>query len=543
MTGNKPCPKCRERGDDSKGDHFYRAVRGSKLLNFWICRKCKYREFVDGTPVKEEPEPMTAYKLSDAEIASLPSVSDRGIPEKVRKLYGVVTEFDPTTGLMTKHYYPRTSGKDTVAYKVRDIAKKSFTKTQKGVANDTELFGMKSLKGTPRNVIITEGEEDAMAAHHMLEGKMHGTGCLSLPDGTGSVRSISKNLEWLAKAQKVYFVPDNDAEGKKIIEKVVQLLPDVLIVEDLSEKDANDMLKEGKLKAFQNCVLRAKKYTPPFLVRVSDVRADAIRKPEWGRPYPWNTLTMKTYGMRDGEGMFVGAGVKIGKSEWINELIESRIAEGDIPACAKFEEQPSLTVKKMAGKRDGTFYHRPDIKFDQKVLEKSVDALDGKMLMYKAFGRADWDMLKLWIRFVVGEGSKTIIIDPVTKLTNHLSSSDTETELRRISDELACMAQDLGFFYIVTCHLKTPKTGPPHEKGGHVESSQFRGSRAMMENCYYMLGIERDKSATLSDIERNTSTFVLLEDRSFGNTCRFPVFYDGDTGSYLEAPLIGSKHL
>ena len=55
----------------------------------------------------------------------------------------------------------------------------------------------------------------------------------------------------------------------------------------------------------------------------------------------------------------------------------------------------------------------------------------------------------------------------------------------------------------------------------------------MMRACYYMIGIERDK--TVDDpIERNTSSFVLLEDRAFGNVGSFDVYYNRDTGDYLE---------
>jgi hypothetical protein len=48
-----------------------------------------------------------------------------------------------------------------------------------------------------------------------------------------------------------------------------------------------------------------------------------------------------------------------------------------------------------------------------------------------------------------------------------------------------------------------------------------------------MIGIERDKS--LEDpIQRNTSQFVLLEDRAFGNSGYFDVYYNRETGDYLE---------
>jgi twinkle protein len=131
-----------------------------------------------------------------------------------------------------------------------------------------------------------------------------------------------------------------------------------------------------------------------------------------------------------------------------------------------------------------------------------------------------------------GKEFVSIVLDPLTRLV----SSDTSVanqQLTEISDGISKMAKDLGFFYIICTHLNAPKTGRPHEEGGKVHSNQFTGSRAMMRACYYMMGIERDKTAEDED-ERNTSQFVLLEDRAFGNSGRFDVFYNRATGDYLE---------
>lgn len=57
-----------------------------------------------------------------------------------------------------------------------------------------------------------------------------------------------------------------------------------------------------------------------------------------------------------------------------------------------------------------------------------------------------------------------------------------------------------------------------------------------MRNTYYMIGIERNKDPELTPKERNTSYFVLLDDRKHGRSGKFPVFYDIDTGDYLEPP-------
>lgn len=51
-----------------------------------------------------------------------------------------------------------------------------------------------------------------------------------------------------------------------------------------------------------------------------------------------------------------------------------------------------------------------------------------------------------------------------------------------------------------------------------------------------MVGIERNKDPELSPKERNTSYFVILDDRKHGRAGKIPVFYDVDTGDYLEPP-------
>lgn len=540
---NRPCPVCREAGGDSTGDHMYHITVAKDKVKF-RCRKCfivRSLDELEGREEEDEEEDVTVTprlaKRSMEWIEKLPHTNDRGITEAVRKRYGVRTSVSEATGMIESHYYPRTDGGKIVNYKWREVESKRFGKVLKGTG-DNDLWGMHTVKGTPRAVLITEGEEDAMSAHQMLDGKKHGLVCLSLPDGAHSMHAIRRNLEWLSKVDEVFYCPDQDEEGLKSIQRFAELLPNAKIVLDLGEKDANDMLQTGKKAHFIDSVMRAKKYAPPFLVQVKDVIGDAIKLPEYGRSWPWPTLQKCTYGMRDGEGMYLGAGVKIGKSEFINELIKHRIMakDGDIPAVIKFEEQPAMTVRKLAGKIDGVWYHRPDVPFDPEDLKRTAEGLDGKLFLYRAFGAAEWDTIKYYIRYCVGEGSKTVIIDPITRLTNHMDASGTETALRRLSDEISCMAQDLGFFYIVTCHLKAPTMGPPHERGGAVQSNQFRGSRAMMEACYYMLGIERNKDPELDPDERNTSTFVLLEDRAFGNSKKFKVRYNVENGDYLELP-------
>jgi len=547
---NRPCPACRAIGKDEKGDHLFlmndkrtwTCLHGTKYHPVYMTREPESATITEtivslsGT-MPLSPETTLFMSTATPDISSLVSVADRGISVETRRVYSVVTECSQVDGAPVKHYYPVYVEGAPYTYKGRIIETKDFFWVKK-LKGKQDLFGIQTLKGVPRRLVLTEGEEDAMAVFDMLKKTHPGVPVLGIP-GSNGLGVVKNNMDILKSIGELYFAPDNDPPGQELATELAKLFPRIKIIK-LPLKDANDMLIAGRQTEFTMAFDTAEKYRPPFLVRVRDVKQKACVAPQYGRSWPWPTLQKWTYGMRDGEGMFIGAGVKIGKSELLNELIKHRILanDGDIPAVIKFEEQPPLTVKKIAGKIDSCTYHKPDVAFNLSQLEQTIDSMDGKFFMYQAFGQADWATLKEYIRYVVSEGSKTIIIDPITKLTNHLSPSDTETELRKISDELACMAQDLGFFYIVTCHLKAPTNGVPHERGGKVESVQFRGSRAMMENCFYMLGIERNKDPNLEEAERNTSQFVLLEDRNFGNAGRFPVAYDATTGDYLEPAMV-----
>jgi len=232
-------------------------------------------------------------------------------------------------------------------------------------------------------------------------------------------------------------------------------------------------------------------------------------------------------------------------------------------ALFKFEEQPAETLKKAAGKIYKKDFSNPEkilfidkdgkehdvwgneipefIKhtfFTQDELTTAVDSIGDNIVLYNNYGRCAWDDLKGAIRHaVLVEHVKDIVIDPITRLTSGMSAADANTELERFSDEISKMAKDLGFVYYCFCHLRAPEFGQPHEEGGRVKSAQFAGSRAMMRSCYYMIGIEGNKSPDVIERVQNTRYLVILEDRKFGRTGRVPLFYDKDTGQFLEPPV------
>lgn len=504
----------------------------------WACETYVANPYGVEGKAPEQKEDFTSYEaVADVGRYPIKALTGRGISLDAATKYGVRVSIDPMTGEPDAHYYPVYKKGQLTGYKKRILATKQFPAI--GDTKKSELFGQNVCGNGGKFLIIVEGELDTLAAYDMFRQKGKKYRVVGLNTGANT-RGVLNNIEWLEKFETIVLALDQDEAGQRATKDISKVLGAGKVkTATFSEKDPNDMLVNGKIEEFFSAVMNAKEYTPEGFVQISDIFEEATKMPEYGRPYPWPELTRLTYGRRDGEGIYVGAGVKMGKSEWVNQMLQHIIeVEGRPAAVFKFEEQPAMTARRVAGKLKHKQFHKPDGDFTQEELIQGVKELDGKLIMFDTYHRESgntWDIIKPAIRHAaLVDGVKDFFFDPITNFTDGMSPGETDTELRRISNELAAMSKDLGFFYYCFCHLKAPVTGKPHEEGGRVHSNQFRGSRAMMEKTYYMLGIERDKSPELPIEERNMSTFVLLEDRAFGQTGRFEVFYNDTTGDYLE---------
>lgn len=532
IVGDTVCPTCRENGGDLSGNHLMIFEDGGT----W-CKRCEQGSTTTVTESTPRKSRDTNENQDITFIDSLPvhALEARGIDQDVCEHYGVKTEYSKTSGEAVAYYYPLTHEGKIVAYKKRKLPKTFFNVGQSLKDVPLEFIGQHFCTGTGKKLLIVEGQDDMLAACQILWRRYpkYIPNVVALPSGA-NLNAFKDNQKFLEGFEDIIFCPDKDEPGMAVANKISALLDNVIIM-DISEHDANDMLKAGKEKEFINAFFRAAPVTPEGFVTVEDVFEEATKMPEWGKSWPWPSLTALTYGRRLGEGMYVGAGAKIGKSEFVNQLAKHVIIEEGNPlALFKLEEKPSMTVRRIAGKVMHKQFHIPDGDFTQAELIAGVNQIKGTLSMYDSYKATSWDTLKNAIRHsVIVQGCEDIVIDPITRLTAGMNPSDTNTELERFADEISAMAKDLGFFYYCFAHLKSPQTGRPHEEGGKVHSNQFTGSRAMMRACYYMLGIERNKDPDLPIEQRNMSQFVLLDDRAFGKAGRFDVYYH-ENGDYLE---------
>lgn len=408
-----------------------------------------------------------------------------------------------------------------------------------------EPFGWEqAIKTGMPTLYITEGEEDAIALYQVLKRKAKGgkwedanPAVISVTTGVLGVQkeltAVLPRIRSLFKDVVLCF--DMDEQGNDAVENAKQLLPNAKRA-ILPAKDANEALIRGYSKALANAVIFNS--TSPKNTRIkwgTEFIESAREEPEWGYSWPWKGLTEKTRGIRIGETIYIGAGVKMGKSEIVNALGWHFISEHKMPIfMAKPEEANKKTFKLLVGKAAGKVFHDPNVPFDYDAYDKAAPLVASNVAMLDLYQHLDYSTLRDDIIAANNAGVRVVFIDPITNLTNGINSGEANTQLQGISQDLSALVKDLEMIAFIFCHLKAPESGDPHERGGNVLSHQFAGSRAMMRSCNMMLGLEGNKDPNLSLEARNVRKLVLLEEREFGASGYIDLYWDHHTGLFTE---------
>ena len=507
-------------------------------------------------PYKDKPEgykpaynPKTDEEIQEEidEVKEFQTVAlkDRGLSKESLEHFGIKIGLSEVDGVTpTSHFYPYYKGDELKGFKCRVIEGKKFFSI--GSVKDVDLFGWhQAVLSGGKKLFVTEGEMDAVALYQIFRAVNKGTkyesnipAIVSLAHGSGSaVKELLKHREMIfMHFKEIVLVFDQDKPGEEAVEAVLKVFPEGVSVAHLPRKDANQCLLEGVSKAAYNAVaFNSVKPKNTRLVLADSLFEEAKIAPTIGAPWPWEAVTKKTRGIRLGETIYIGAAQKMGKSEIVNTLAAHFIKELGWPVLlAKPEESNKKSVKLVAGKIVGKIFHDPNVEFDEESYDEACDLMRNKLFLINLYQHLGWETLKADIRAAAMEGCKAIFIDPITNLTNGMSAADANTRLQEIAQELSAMALDLNVVIFIFCHLRNPDSGPPHERGGEVLSSQFAGSRAMARSCNLMFGLEGNRDPHLNPEERNVRTLVLLEDREFGEVGRFKLYWDRATSLFNE---------
>lgn len=516
----------------------------------------------------ELPKPKTEAEIQ-AEIAEVDGypivdIKQRRLRAKYLKEFGIKVSLSEEDGVTpTAMYFPiQTKDKKTTGYYVKTLSN-PYYQWSIGEVKHAYPFGWEQArKSGAYKLIICEGREDAVAVTAIMD--MYGEdkfkpAVISLTNG---VYSVKGNLSLIAEEasnlfKEIVICFDDDEPGQKAVMDAMLIFPKALSV-TLPEKDANDCLIRGAGKAaYKALAYQAKTPKNTRLVLADEALHASAREPtpRGELTWPFPTLEKLLRGIRYGETIYIGSGVKMGKSELVNFLAEHFVTKHGVKVLlAKPEEVNKKTYKMMANKVVGHVFTDPEIEFDYQLFDKAGEKLRGNVYLLDLYQHIGWETLRQDIVAAASLGVKAVFIDPITNLVAGMDSASANTKLEEIAKSLSALALDLNIVIFLFCHLKAHDGNIsqdvrlkkyrdnqyvhlgncPHEFGGDVLSTQFAGSRAMMRSCNLMIGLEGNKDSTLDSDIRHLRWLTILEDREFGNSASVCIYWNDKTTRYKE---------
>jgi len=540
---NRACPMCQENGHDSNGDHLFLMADGKT----WCCNRTQHHPEAKMYFEDDNGNTRTSSKMgvkgetyvkesSNKEID--PTEFDvqgfRGIPEYVYGNAGVRCETDKFDEPHT-FYYPVFAQDGSMIWKIREVDPKKFYWSEK-VGERKLMFFNQDKVGVPKRLLITEGQDDALAAEHMLS--KYNIKCISLPNGANT-KAFKDNFEWLSKIDDITFDPDADAAGLKLIPEVSALLPKIKILEK-TLKDACDMFKAKKQAEYIDCYFRAKEHKPSCILEISDELIEEATKPvEWGLDYPFKGLTEKTFGLVYPAVIGIGGGPGSGKTTFVQAIQSHLLYNHKQPiGVIDLENKPGFALRKLIGYQLGVKIHTPDTPYPVELQENArhigYDLRDRGLMFYDSKREIDWPDIEAAIRFMVmSKGIKAIFIDPMSGLVTHLSASEGNEYLNKAMFSLSRLTRELDFTAFHINHLNNPSSDKDHGEGAVVRGSQFAGSRAMWKYSTDLWGLEVNQQAVTAE-ERSKVTLRIIKHRLDGRTGTITLKYNTETGRHEE---------
>lgn len=515
---------------------------------------------IDLPPPKiEEQIEEEIHEVSLYPVVDLPT---RKLRAKHLDNFGVkvsMSEHDGKTPTAT--YFPITKKGKISGYYVKTLGKDSYTFSIGDVKGGDPFGWEQARRSGGYKLIITEGKEDAVAAQAIFDrfGDAEWMpAVISLPNGTNSVDSslLPHATEINSIFKEVVLAFDMDDAGQRAVEKALAILPKAKVAL-LPENDVNDCILKGASKAaYKAMAFNGQTPKNTRVLSAKDIHAMAREPTPFGElTWPFETLNKWMRNIRLGDTIYIGAGVKMGKSEILNTIAAHMIKNGWPVFLAKPEEDYLSTYKRIAGKIVHKIFHKPDVEFDYGAYDRAGEIIGDKLDILDLYQHVGWETLRQDIVYAAKNGAKAVFIDPITNLTAGMGSGDANTKLEAIAQDASALAKDLNIVIFFFVHLKAPEGNISqeqrakqyrnekyihlgncaHERGGTIYSNQFAGSRAMMRSCNLMLALEGNKDPDLPEHIQNMRWLTVLEDREFGNVGSVPLYYNPKTETYKEA--------
>ena len=346
------------------------------------------------------------------------------------------------------------------------------------------LFGWQAVPTDAREIIITEGEIDA------LSWASYGFVAMSVPFGGGKGEKqkwIESEFERMERFERIYISTDMDKPGDEAAEEIAARLGRHRCFRvHLPLKDANACLVDGLTPQQMALALqRATNLDPEGLRSPTDYaeRVKALFWPEEGKRVGYST----PYGKLDGKLLFRPGELTLwtgatgsGKSQIISDCCPHWVLEGSRVCVASFEMHPAQTLRRMV-KQTGDV-DRPTEDYLNRILEY----LDNGLLLYERVGKSGvTPLLEIFDYSRAKYGCDQFVIDSLMRLG--IASDD-------YSGQEKAVFQIVDWTIKHNVHTHLVAHARKGEKGqGAPESEDVKGAMEIGANAFNILSVWRNR--------------------------------------------------
>lgn len=362
------------------------------------------------------------------------------------------------------------------------------------------LFGWQAIPANAREVVITEGEIDA------LSWAAYGMPALSVPYGGGKGAKqnwIESEFDRLERFERIYISTDMDAVGDEAAEEIASRLGRHRCLRvHLPAKDANECLMAGvSREAMQEAIRMARGLDPSGLKQPSDFAEDVIALlwPQEGERVGY-TLPYAKIGdklqFRPAELTIWTGSTGAGKTQILSDAITHWVHEGGRTCLVSFEMKPAQTLRRMV--KQVTGLDRPT----QEYVVKALRWLDHGLLIFDHVGKRSLDaILEVFDYARAKYGCDQFVLDSLIRIGVEGDDYNGQEKAIYAMVEWA-IAKSVHFHLVAHSRKGERDRGPP-------ETDDIKGAMEVGANAFNVIAVwrnrkhEADLAAAQTDEERH----------------------------------------
>src|SRR5690554_596388 len=346
------------------------------------------------------------------------------------------------------------------------------------------LFGWQAVPPDARNIVITEGEIDALSM------AAYGYPALSVPFGGGGGEKqkwIENEFERMDRFERIYIATDMDEQGEVAADEIANRLGRHRCLRViLPKKDANECLVAGIPQASIVEAINSAEHLDPDGLRWASHFADGVVALFW--PQPGAHLGYTTpYGKLGNKLMFRPAEIIIwtgasgaGKSQILNDCIPHWVQEGSRICLSSLEMKPAQTLKRLCKQVIGT--DRPS----EPAIRYALNWLDQGLLLYELTGKQKLDaLLEVFDYARAKYGCDQFVIDSLMRLG--IASDDYNAQEAVVFQLVDWTIANNVHVHLVAHSRKGEKGGGPQE------TEDIKGAMEIGANAFNILSVWRNK--------------------------------------------------